>query len=54
MQRCCCQLEETADVATVFLKLQAGSLYSILPGKIQETGISMEGSPADGCAMPRG
>lgn len=51
MQRC--PLEETADVNTVFLKLQA-TLYLFLPGKTQKTGISTEGSRAAGCTMPRG
>lgn len=49
-QRCCCPLEETTEVTTVFLKLQT-TLYSVLPGKIQKKGISTEGSHATGCAM---
>lgn len=53
MQRCCSPLEETADVTTVFLKLQA-TLYLALPGKIQKTGFSTEGSRAAGRAKPRG
>lgn len=53
MQRCCCPLEETADVMTVFLKLQA-TLYMVLPGKTQKKGISTEGSRAAGYAVSGG
>lgn len=49
-RRCCCPLEETTDVTTVFLKLQT-PLYSVMPGKIQKKDISTEGSHAAGCAV---